>query len=91
MKLSDKVTVPSHVMPRTVGDETVILDLANGSYFGLDVVGGRIFELLASDQTLADVCETMLAEFEVSREDIEKDVLTLAQQLIDKQLASVEA
>ena len=39
MKLSDKVGIPPQVMARTVGDETVILDLASGTYFGLDPVG----------------------------------------------------
>lgn len=91
MKLSDKVSVPAHVMPRAVGEETVILDLANGTYFGLDPVGARIFELLSTDVSLAAVCETMFTEFEVSREDIERDVLALAQQLIEKQLVSIES
>ena len=90
MKLSDKVTIPSHVMPRAVGEETVILDLANGTYFGLDPVGARIFELLQSDIALSAVCDGMLAEFDVSRENIERDVLALAQQLLDKQLVSIE-
>jgi hypothetical protein len=91
MKLSDKVCVPSHVMPRAVGDETVILDLAHGTYFGLDPVGARIFELLRCGCSLAQACEAMLTEFEVARHDIERDVLALTQQLIDKQLVSVEA
>lgn len=90
MNLSDKVTLPSHVMPRTVGDETVILDMAKGTYFGLDLVGGRIFELLTSNHTLAQACEKMLVEFEVSRADIERDVLAFVQQMLEKELLSVE-
>ncbi|MBK9987508.1 MAG: hypothetical protein IPP21_11335 [Betaproteobacteria bacterium] len=42
MNLSDKVTIPTQVMARTVGDETVILDLASGTYFGLDPVGAHV-------------------------------------------------
>ena len=91
MKLSDKVTVPSQVMARTVGDETVILDLASGTYFGLDPVGARIWELIADAGTLAQVCDIMLTEFEVSREDLERDVLALVQALLDRQLVSVDA
>jgi len=91
MKLSDKVTVPSQVMARTVGDETVILDLASGTYFGLDPVGARIWELIADAGTLAQICDIMLTEFEVSREDLERDVLALVQALLDRQLVSVDA
>ena len=91
MSLSDKMIIPAQVMARQVGDETVILDLASGTYFGLDPVGARIWQLMTEGQTLAQVCETMLAEYEVSREDIERDVLALVQTLADKQLVGVGA
>ena len=88
MNLSDKVTVPAQVMAREVGDETVILDLASGTYYGLDPVGARIWQLMAEGQRLTQVCEVMLAEYEVTREDIERDVLALVQTLMERQLVS---
>ena len=91
MNLSDKVTIPAQVMAREVGDETVILDLANGTYYGLDKVGARIWQLMAEGQTLMQVCEAMLAEYEVTREEIERDVLALAQTLMERKLVSAEA
>lgn len=91
MSLSDKVTIPAQVMAREVGGETVILDLASGTYYGLDPVGARIWQLMAGGQTLAEVCDVMLAEYDVTREDIERDVLALVQTLLDKQLVSVGA
>ena len=90
MNLSDKVTVPAQVMTREVGDEIVILDLANGTYYGLDPVGARIWQLMAEGQTLVQVCEVMLSEYKVTREDIERDVLALMQTLMQRQLLSVE-
>jgi hypothetical protein len=86
MNLSDKLTIPPQVMARQVGEETVILDLASGTYFGLDPVGARIWQLLAEGGTLAEVCETMLSEYEVSQEEIERDVIRLAEELSAKQL-----
>ena len=77
------------MMAREVGDETVILDLANGTYYGLDPVGARIWQLMAAGQTLVQVCEVMLAEYEVTREDIERDVPALVQSLLERQLVSV--
>ena len=91
MNLSDKVTIPAQVMSREVGDETVILDLANGTYYGLDPVGARIWQLMAEGQTLTQVCELMLADFEVTREVIEHDVLALVQTLLERQLVSAGA
>ena len=60
MNLSDKVNVPPEVMARTVGDETVILDLTSGTYFGLDPVGARIWQLLTEGKSLSAVCDAML-------------------------------
>ena len=88
MRLSDKVSIPPQVMARTVGEETVILDLATGTYFGLDPVGARIWELMGEGKTLAEICDRMLEEYEVSREELERDTLKLAQDLADQGLIS---
>ena len=89
MKLSDRVSIPPHVMARTVGDETVILDLANGTYFGLDPVGARMWELMGEGKTLAEICEELLEEYEVSRDDLERDTLRLTQELADQGLVGL--
>ena len=84
MNLTDKVTIPVQVMARQVGEETVILDLASGTYFGLDPVGARIWKLLSEGRVLADVCEVMLAEYEVSKDELERDVFELLDALVKK-------
>ena len=91
MNLSDKGTIPPQVMARKVGDENVILVLASGTYYGLDTVGTRIWQLIALGQTLEQVCEVMLAEYDVTREDIERDVLALVETLMKSQLLRVKA
>jgi hypothetical protein len=91
MNLANKVTIPEQVMARQVGEETVILDLASGIYFGLDPVGARIWQLLGEGRTLAAVCEAMLAEYEVSRGEIERDLTDLLAVLVDKGLIKFES
>lgn len=89
MNLSDKVSVPTQVMARTVGDETVILDLASGTYFGLDPVGARMWQLMSDGQTLATICDTLLEEYEVTREALEGDLLRLTDELQGKGLVNI--
>lgn len=81
MNLTDKVTIPAQVMARQVGEEKVILDLASGTYFGLDPVGARIWQLMGEGKTLSEICDTMLDEYEVTRDALERDVIELAQEL----------
>ena len=90
MNLSDKVTIPAHIMARQVGDETVILDLASGTYFGLDPVGARAWQLLGDGRSVRDVCDTLFSEYEVTREQLTEDILRLLQELIERGLVSVE-
>ena len=89
MNLNDKATIPDQVMARQVGEETVILDLASGTYFGLDPVGARIWQLMAESKTLVETCAVMLTEYEVTQEEIERDVLRLAEELLEKRLICV--
>lgn len=86
MNLSEKVTIPTQVMARTVGDETVILDLASGTYFGLDPVGARIWQLMAEGRALVEICATMLNEYEVEHAQLEMDILRLTGELLERGL-----
>jgi len=67
MNIESKPIVPPQVMSRLVGDETVLLDLASGTYFGLDGVGKRIWETVSDGRSLAETVEVVIAEFEVDK------------------------
>ena len=89
MNLADKPTIPAQVMARQVGDETVILDLAGGTYYGLDPVGARIWQLMGEGKTLGEICDAMLDEYDVTREALERDVVDLADKLLEQKLISI--
>jgi hypothetical protein len=89
MNLLSKVSVPAQVLARQIDDETVILDLGSGTYFGLDAVGSRIWQLMTDGETLGAICDAMVAAYDVSRSDVERDVLELAQSLLERKLIDV--
>lgn len=76
--------IPDQVVTRQVGDETVLLNLESGIYFGLDPVGSRFLELLEAESALTAVIARILEEFEVSEAQLEADLL----RLVDEMLAS---
>jgi len=88
MNLTDKITISPQAMARQVDDETVILHLGSGTYFGLDPVGARIWKLMGEGKTPAEICEVMLEEYDVSREDVERDTMKLVQDLLARDLIS---
>ena len=81
-----RLQIPDHVVTRQVGDETILLNLESGTYFGLDPVGSRFLELLEAEGMLAAVLAKMLEEFDVTEAQLEADLLRLADEMIASRL-----
>jgi hypothetical protein len=50
---------------RALDDKLVVLDTESGSYFELDTVGARIWQLIAEGSTVDQVVSTLTSEFTV--------------------------
>jgi len=70
-----------NVIYKAVGEELVLLDLERGIYYGLDPVGARMWQLLASGSSIETVVEAMLDEYDVEREQLQADLESLAKEL----------
>jgi hypothetical protein len=88
MELIGKLTISTNAVARQVGDDTVILHLGSGTYFGLDAVGARIWQLMEEGKSVNEICDVMLDEYEVSREDLEHDITGLIKDLVAQDLVS---
>ena len=90
MNMDSTFMVPPYVVARTVGADAVILDLESGTYFGLDPVGARMWQLIEAGKSLAGLCDEMNEEYEVSRDVLERDALALVGELADKKLVFLQ-
>jgi hypothetical protein len=61
--------------------EAAILNLRSGVYYGLDRVGAWIWNAIQTPQTVAEIQEAMLREYEVEPERCERDLLALLEEL----------
>ncbi len=86
MELGTRLCVPPHVISRSVGDETVLLDLQTGLYFGLDAVGRRIWDLAGEGRTLGEIIDSIVSEFEVEPAEAQGDILSFAGTLVERGL-----
>ena len=69
MEPNTKLSISPTAISKELGDETVLLELDSGSYFGLDAIGTRIWKLINDGKNLNEICDTLLDEYEVSRKD----------------------
>jgi hypothetical protein len=64
-----------------LANEIAIVNFSNGVYYGLDPTGARIWKLLAQSTTVAALCESLTAIYDVERQTLESDVLAFLDQL----------
>ena len=87
--LSQRVVLSPDALFQEIGGEGVILDLKISSYFGLDEVGVRLWQLLQADPSLQAACDILLTEYEVEPAQLEQDLVKLLDQLVEAGLVSV--
>ena len=88
MNPDSRPTIPPQVISRVVGNESVLLDLESGMYFGLDGVGKFIWEAIAQGRTLGEIAADIATEYDVDRERAQADVIDFASGLVGRGLLS---
>jgi hypothetical protein len=79
------------VLETDIDDETVMMDIDQGRYFGLNDTGTRIWALLAQPILVCDLCDQLAAEFNVPPEQCEQEVLDFLGGLSTRGLLQVVA
>jgi len=91
MGLSAKrVLVRPDVLVRELRGEAVLLDLASESYFGLDDVGTGMWRALTTAATIEGALESLLDEYDVTREQLARDLEAFVEKLSSAGLVELE-
>lgn len=90
LSLRDSLVVGAQVLFRQLDDEAVLLDLKSGTYFGLNDVGARAWQLIIDHGALSRVLEVLLQEYAAEPDVVERDLLELGRQLVTRQLVDVK-
>jgi Coenzyme PQQ synthesis protein D (PqqD) len=76
----------SQVVARRVQDEFVLVHLDRNSIHALNRTGARLWELIVAGHSRAEARDRMLEEFDVSRDELEREMDKLIEQLLRDQL-----
>ena len=82
LKLTDCVKRQDRLLTSRIDNEEVMLDMDSGSYFGLNVIGSEIWQRLAKPITVADLCQQLQTEYEISKEQCETEVLGFLHEML---------
>jgi hypothetical protein len=67
----------SALLVAPVHDETVMMDIQNGHYYGLDDIGSDIWKRLESPCRFGALVDALAASYDADRAAIARDVATL--------------
>ena len=84
--MDSRFVQPDHVLLRNVGDEILLLNTSSETYYSLNAVGARFYELVCENCEFESSLSTLIGEFEVEPDTLKSDCTALLQNLIEKGL-----
>jgi len=88
--LDDSIVITPHQVSCRVGDDVVVLGLAESAYFGLKGAGDFLWENIQTPLTVREMRDRMLAEYEVESDQAEADLKNFLSELVEVKLIEVQ-
>ncbi len=90
LSTSTVIKVTREAVHCDVEDEVVILSMKDGVYYGLNPVGAFIWNQIQEPKRVDEICDLIMGEFDVGREECEADLMELLNELQEKNLIEIE-
>ena len=75
------VELNPEVLFQELDTQTILLNISNEQYFGLDEIGSRLWLLFSKNNNADDVLAQMLVEFDVDQVRLRNDLTLFIQEL----------
>ena len=82
-------SVSNGILCQELAGKTVLLNIVNGDYFGMNEVDSRVWTLLRSGEDLGEVCRELLKKYDVSEVEFKQDVGRFLSQLEQRGLVEI--
>jgi hypothetical protein len=69
--------------------EVVMMSIDSGKYYGLDTIASEIWQLLETPRSIRSLCDLLLPQYKVDREQGEHDVLSFCEQAQEQKIIRV--
>lgn len=78
---AEKFSIPETVLARSVGSETILMNLNTSTYHSLNAVGGRFWTLIREGKDFQQALAALHEEYDVPAEQLQTDLRELCAQL----------
>lgn len=91
LTLDARVTAEQDLLVSNLAGDLVLLNLADGVYYGLDLVGAHIWGLIADPKSVREIVDDVTAYYDVDVPQCEAEVLAFLGDLVTHRLVLIVA
>ena len=88
--LPARVNISNNVLFQNLGEEYVLLNTETELYFGLDSVAAMFWQLFADGLNIPAAVDRFMAEYDIDKETLERDLNSLLKTLENYQLLTLQ-
>lgn len=91
IKIDPDIIITKNVsmLASKIDNETVMMDVDKGKYYGMNHAGSRIWELLESPRSLLQLQTILLSEFDTTEKECLEDTKAFIIQLLEKKMVRI--
>ena len=84
-----RVQIPDYVLIQELDGEAVLLNLKSETYFGLDEIGMRMWQVLTTSSSIQNAYEALWNEYDVQPDKLQQDLDELLVKLLEQGLVKI--
>ncbi|MCH6258786.1 PqqD family peptide modification chaperone [Puniceicoccaceae bacterium K14] len=79
----------TEILGSEIEEQTVMMDVKNGNYYGLGETGSRIWQLIEKPISIAVLCDMLVGEFSVDPAQCLSDTVDFIATLADREIVTL--
>lgn len=80
------ISIPSNIVWTITNNELILMDQQLEMIYGTDEIGVVIWRGIAAGKAQSEIVDSIAVDYDVDREEVEKDVAELVDQLLQRNL-----
>lgn len=89
LETTSKIKKSQQWLTSVLDGETVMMSIDNGNYYAISPVGTSIWSMLEKERTVEEICEGLMEEYSVSREQCISETLKFLNELLKEEIIQV--
>ena len=90
ISFAKRVVIPPDTLINVIGEESVLLNLKNEQYYGLDLMGTQMWKTLTDSNSIQSAFDKLLGEYDVSADVLRNDLNDLLEKLLTHGLVELQ-